>query len=121
MSLKDCCLAEVSKDCERMCSARNLEDALSSALENCKLEMYKLQWCYMTQRSEHIKIEPAEESVLAASVDEKRIECCSKDSVPSECLGIFLTQRRQAVAILQQGPLNLMLIKGCCIIIERLE
>ena len=88
MSLKDCCLAEVSKDCERMCSARNLEDALSSALENCKLEMYKLQWCYMTQRSEHIKIEPAEESVLAASVDEKRIECCSKDSVPSECLGI---------------------------------
>ena len=89
MSLKDCCLAEVSKDCERMCSARNLEDALSSALENCKLEMYKLQWCYMTQRSEHIKIETAEESVLAASVDEKRIECCSKDSVPSECLGIF--------------------------------
>ena len=87
MSLKDCCLAEVSKDCERMCSARNLEDALSSALENCKLEMYKLQWCYMTQRSEHVKIEPAEESVLAASVDEKRIECCSKDSVPSECLG----------------------------------
>jgi RNAse (barnase) inhibitor barstar len=53
VSLKECCEMEFPKslhngDCARMCEKHSIVEALSSALEHCKSEIYKLQRCYHT-------------------------------------------------------------------------
>ncbi len=53
VTLKECCEMEFPKslhngDCARMCEKDSIVEALSSALEYCKSEIYKLQRCYHT-------------------------------------------------------------------------
>lgn len=104
VDLETCCKLEISKDCQRMCSARNLEDALSSALENCKLEMYKLQWCFMTERSSKIdKFTAADEESVMAKNDDARTMCCEKDSVNGECLGLCSGQNVMSWSVLYRS------------------
>ena len=64
-----------------MCGAKNLVEALSSALENCKLEIYKLQRCFMTEKSPMFKpTSETHETDIMTQTDEVRSACCSQDS-----------------------------------------
>ena len=83
VSLRECCESEVSPECVQMCTAKNMVDSLSMATESCKMQIHKVQRCYLTAKSRD-ESNPKEADIVSRT-DFLRIDCCSKESIDADC------------------------------------
>lgn len=84
VSLKECCEHEISDDCSQMCTAANMVDSLSMATESCKMQIHKVQKCYLTGKTKDEK-NPTENEIITKT-DFMRKDCCAKESIDQKCL-----------------------------------
>lgn len=83
LSVRECCESEVSPECVQMCTAKNMVDSLSMATESCKMQIHKVQRCYLTGKVRD-ESNPKETDIISRT-DFLRIDCCAKESIDADC------------------------------------
>ena len=66
-----------------MCTAANMVDSPSMATESCKMQIHKVQKCYLTGKTKDDK-NPTENEIITKT-DFMRKDCCAKESIDQKC------------------------------------